>query len=80
MIRGMGLGLSLTLVAAGAVLAWAVTATSENIDLVITGYIIFGVGAFGLGIWLANRMVTRWAIRTGRFAIGPDGTTYLQRR
>ncbi|MFQ5426220.1 MAG: hypothetical protein ACE5EV_03975 [Gaiellales bacterium] len=80
MIRGIGLGLSLTLVAAGAVLAWAVTADPDEIDLVITGYVIFGIGLFGLGIWLVNSLVTRWAIRTGRFAVGPGGTTYLQSR
>lgn len=70
MIRGLGLGLSLTLIAAGAILAWAITATSNDIDLEITGYITLGIGLFGLAIWIANTMVNRWAMSTGRFHPG----------
>ena len=54
MTRGMGLGLSLFFVAAGAILAWAVTATTEGIDLDVVGYIVFGIGIFGLAVWLVN--------------------------
>ena len=66
MIRGIGLGMSLTLVAAGAVPAWAITSTPDDIDLVVTGYIVFGIGLFGLGVWIVNTIVRRWALSTGR--------------
>jgi hypothetical protein len=77
MIRGIGLGLSLTLIAAGAILAWAITATSKDIDLVITGYIALGVGLFGLAIWLVNTSVNRWALSTGRFHPAPGAAGSL---
>jgi len=53
-VRAMGLGLSLFFVGAGAILAWAVTATTEGIDLDIVGYIVFGIGCFGVGAWLVD--------------------------
>ncbi len=77
MIRGIGLGLSLTLIAAGAILAWAITATSNDIDLVITGYITLCVGLFGLFIWIVNTMVNRWALSTGRFHPAPPAPAPL---
>ena len=67
------MGFSLTLIVAGAILAWAVTATSKDIDLEVTGYIIFGIGIFGLAIWMVNTMIHRWALKTGRFRPGPLG-------
>ncbi|MFQ5426219.1 MAG: hypothetical protein ACE5EV_03970 [Gaiellales bacterium] len=50
----MGLGLSLFFVGAGAILAWAVTATTEGIDLDVVGYIVLGIGCFGVGAWLVD--------------------------
>ncbi len=58
MVHGMGLGLSLFFVAAGAILAWAVTAQFESINLETTGYIVFGIGCFGVGAWLLNWLHT----------------------
>ncbi len=43
----MGLGVSLILVAAGAVLIWAVDATASGIDLNAIGWILLAVGAAG---------------------------------
>jgi Domain of unknown function (DUF6458) len=43
----MGLGVSLILIAAGAILVWAVDATVSGVDLVTIGWILLIVGAVG---------------------------------
>ncbi len=48
-MRTSGLGLSALLIAVGAILAWAVTAQAEGIDLNQVGIILFIVG-LGLGL------------------------------
>jgi hypothetical protein len=44
----MGISVSLILVAVGAVLTWAVTATTSGIDLNVVGVILMIVGLAGL--------------------------------
>jgi uncharacterized protein DUF6458 len=44
----MGVGVSLILIAAGAILTWAVEATVRGIDLNAVGVILMVVGAIGL--------------------------------
>lgn len=44
----MGVGVSLILVAAGAILTWAVTATVSGVDINTIGVILLVVGAIGL--------------------------------
>ena len=44
----MGISVSLVLIAIGAVLTWAVTATTSGIDLNTVGVILMIVGAAGL--------------------------------
>ncbi len=44
----MGISVSLILIAVGAVLTWAVTATASGIDLNVVGVILMIVGAAGL--------------------------------
>jgi hypothetical protein len=44
----MGLGVSLFLVAVGAILAWAVTADVEGVDVQVVGVILMVVGLAGL--------------------------------
>ena len=44
----MGVGVSLILIAAGAILTWAVTATVSGIDINTIGVILLVVGAIGL--------------------------------
>jgi len=44
----MGISVSLVLIAVGAVLTWAVTATASGIDLNVVGVILMIVGAAGL--------------------------------
>ena len=43
----MGMGVSLLLVAAGAILIWAVNATVSGIELQTIGWILLAVGAAG---------------------------------
>ena len=44
----MGLGVSLILIAAGAILTWAVNATVSGLDINTIGVILMIVGAIGL--------------------------------
>ena len=45
----MGIGVSILLIAAGAILAWAVNiGTTSGISLHTIGYILLGVGLFGV--------------------------------
>ncbi|HET8969327.1 MAG TPA: DUF6458 family protein [Gaiellaceae bacterium] len=44
----MGISLSILLIAAGAILAWAVNAEVSGIDLQVAGIILVIVGAIGL--------------------------------
>ena len=44
----MGIGVSLILIAAGAILTWAVNATVSGIDINTIGIILMVVGALGL--------------------------------
>ena len=44
----MGVGVSLILVAAGAILTWAVNATVSGVDINTIGVILMVVGAIGL--------------------------------
>ena len=44
----MGIGVSLILIAAGAILTWAVTATVSGVDINTIGVILMVVGAVGL--------------------------------
>ena len=44
----MGISVSLILIAVGAVLTWAVTATASGVDLQVVGVILMVTGAIGL--------------------------------
>ena len=44
----MGIGVSLLLIAAGAILVWAVDATVSGVSLDAVGWILLAVGALGL--------------------------------
>jgi len=48
----MGIGVSLILVAVGAILTWAVNATVSGVDINTVGVILMVVGAIGLLISL----------------------------
>jgi hypothetical protein len=49
----MGIGTSIFLIAVGAILAFAVNATVQGLDLVVVGWILMGVGALGVLLSLA---------------------------
>src|SRR3954453_1086205 len=44
----MGIGISILLIAVGAILAFAVNATTSGVDIQTVGWIVLGVGVFGL--------------------------------
>ncbi len=60
-MRTTGLGLSAVLIAAGAILAWAVTYEADGIDLQQVGVILFIVG---LGLGLISLAMTAAGRRT----------------
>jgi beta-lactamase regulating signal transducer with metallopeptidase domain len=55
----MGIGVGLILIAAGAILAWAVNATASGVDLHAIGYILLVVGI--IGILLSLIFWSSWA-------------------
>ena len=55
----MGIGVGLILIAAGAILAWAVNATASGVDLNAVGYILLVVGI--IGILLSMIFWSSWA-------------------
>jgi hypothetical protein len=78
----MGVGAGLLLVAAGAVLAWAVNFDSSGINLHTVGYILLAVGA--IGILLSLIFWSSWAgpgnfgrSRRG-YRDGPGRRTYVE--
>ena len=68
----MGIGISILLVAIGAVLAFAVTAQVAGVDLDAVGWVLMIVGAIGL-IWslLAAARIRAVARREERVVEGP---------
>jgi uncharacterized protein DUF6458 len=77
----MGVGVSLLLIAAGAILTWAVSAETSGIDLNTVGVILMIVGAVGLVLSLV--FWSSWGgFGTHRKAVesGPGGTTVTEER
>ena len=64
----MGIGISLLLIAAGAVLIWAVDVTVQGVDLVTVGWILLVIG--GIGALASLILMGTASSRDGR-AIGP---------
>ena len=60
----MGVGTSVVLIAVGAVLAFAVNATVQGLDLITVGWILMGVGA--LGVLLSIAFWDSWGGFRGR--------------
>jgi hypothetical protein len=74
----MGISASLVLIAAGAILKWAVTATTSGINLGTVGVVLMIVGAVGLLLSLA--FWSSWGgfgSRTGAAAVVRDEPTTL---
>ena len=77
----MGVGVSLLLIAAGAILTWAVSAETSGIDLTTVGVILMIFGAVGLLLSLV--FWSSWGgFGTHRKAVesGPGGTTVREER
>jgi Domain of unknown function (DUF6458) len=71
---GKGIGASLLLVAVGAILAFAVNATVNGLDLVTVGWILMIVGA--VGAWSSMIFWSSWGgLANGR----RDATTIVER-
>jgi hypothetical protein len=68
----MGLGVSLFLIAVGAVLAFAVDATVQGVDLIAVGWILMVIG--GIGLVLSMIFWSSW----GGFN-GSRRETYVER-
>ena len=62
----MYIGTSILLIAVGAILAWAVTATVAGVDIQTAGVILMVVGAIGLIVSLLEQTI--WADRRRRAA------------
>jgi hypothetical protein len=60
----MGIGISVLLIAAGAILVWAVDATVSGVDLVTVGWILLIVGA--VGVFLSLIFWSSWGGATRR--------------
>lgn len=69
----MGVSVSLVLIAVGAVLTWAVTASVSSVDLDVVGVILMAVGAVGLLLSLA--FWSSW----GGFGPGRDAAVVRER-
>lgn len=70
----MGIGTSLVLIAAGAILRWAVSDTVSGVDLQMVGLIVFIVGIVGLIIsllFLANARRDTTVVTRDRYADPP---------
>jgi hypothetical protein len=67
----MGIGVSLILIAAGAILTWAVNATVSGVDINAVGVILMVVGAIGL--FLSLMFWSTW----GGFGGARRRTTYI---
>jgi hypothetical protein len=74
----MGIGLSLVLIAAGAILKWAVTASTSGVNLNTVGVVLMVVGAAGLVLSLI--FWSTWGgfgARRGTTTVVRDDTTTL---
>jgi hypothetical protein len=76
----MGIGVSLILIAVGAVLAFAVTADAEGIEVSTVGWILMLVGALGLLLSLLFWGDRTWGRRATYVEEGPDDEVVVERR
>jgi uncharacterized protein DUF6458 len=67
----MGIGISMLLIAAGAILVWAVDVTVSGVELVTVGWILLAVGA--LGALLSLIFWSSWGGVGGPADGGPRG-------
>lgn len=70
----MGIGVSIFLLAVGAILAFAVDATVSGLDLQVVGYILMAAGLLGIVLFLAV-----FGPRSRRSTVVEDTTVYRDR-
>ena len=79
--NGMGIGVSIFLIALGAILAWAVNLQTSGIDLNMVGVILMVVGVIGLLLslifWSTWGAAGPWRTRE---TIVREGDPYYDRR
>jgi len=71
----MGLGVSLLLIAAGAILNWGISAAVDGVNLHAIGWILIAVGAIG-GVLSLILWSTWWG--PGYYTGGRRRTTYVE--
>jgi hypothetical protein len=71
----LGIGTSILLIAAGAILRWGVTANVEGVDLDVVGLVLLIVGIIGL--FISVLWMTIWADR--RRNVAADGAVVRER-
>lgn len=74
----MGISVSLVLIAVGAVLTWAVTASASGVDLDVVGVILMVVGAAGLV--LSMIFWSSWGGFGGTTVVRDRGETVIRDR
>ncbi len=70
----MGIGISVLLLAVGAVLTWAVNASVQGVDLDVVGVILMVAGGIGL-LWalaISSSMPWRRETEVGRERVGHE--------
>jgi hypothetical protein len=72
----LGIGTSILLIAAGAILRWGVTANVEGVDLDVVGLVLLIVGIIGL--FISVLWMTIWADRH-RGRVATDGAVVRER-
>jgi uncharacterized membrane protein len=75
-VNVLGLGTSIFLIAAGAILRYAITAHVEGVDLNVVGLILMIVGAVGL--FISVLWMTMWADRR-RASVATDRAVVRER-
>ena len=73
----MGIGVSLILIAAGAILTWAVNATVSGVDINAIGVILMIVG--GIGLLISLLYLAIWSDRTRGTVPGGPRDRYVER-
>jgi len=73
----MGIGVSLILIAVGAVLAFAVHATTSGVNIHTVGWILLAVGA--VGVLLSLMFWSSWGGFGGRRTVVTDGPATRRR-
>ena len=69
--------LSLLLIAAGAILAFAITADVEGVDIEAIGVILLIVGVVGLLVSLVQNAIPQFRARRERY-VSPDGNHIIE--